>query len=214
MPHGRGLPSGERPSCLRGGHDWRAVRPRSCPPSNRRPPSDARCRRQCILRLRASRPSHMLRPSDRHELRRRAIHPRGWPGKVREGVPPFPIQCCAPDGDAASGDQRSAAPRRSHGKPAGFAKVRFCPFPGLRVSAMPGRSGLPVLGFPPEAEGAPATDLASQVRPVPSRWERLAPWQRWRRRWRRCWQEIAGLCSLPRTPPRVMPARPEGAVSG
>ncbi len=59
MPHGRGLPSGERPSRPRRGHDRRAVQPRSCPPGGRRRPSKARCRRQRILRVCASRPCPM-----------------------------------------------------------------------------------------------------------------------------------------------------------
>lgn len=119
MPHGRGLPSGERPSRLRAGHDRRAVQPRSCPPDCRRRLSDVRCRGQRILRLRASHPSPradncsgvsaLLRGRARHhgrwdgrEVLRHAIHPRGWPGRVREGGTPLPIYRHAVDGGTPS----------------------------------------------------------------------------------------------------------------
>ncbi len=79
------------------------------------------------------RPSFAAEPraaaaKDGRELHRRAIHPRGWPGRVREGGTPLLLHRLAVDGDAAGGGQRSAAPRRPHGKPAGFAKVRPSPF--------------------------------------------------------------------------------------
>ncbi len=106
MPHGRGLPSGERPS------------------STAEPGA---CGRQ-----------------DGPELRRCAIHPRGWPGRVREGGTRLLLHRLAVDGDAAGGGRRE---RPQKAAPQTLRVCKGAPF------------SLPLVG------PAPAYPVALKVRP-------------------------------------------------
>lgn len=59
-------------------------------PLSRAPSGDVRCRRQCILRLRASRGRATCCGRDGHELHRRAIHPRRVAGEGSGGRDALP----------------------------------------------------------------------------------------------------------------------------
>ena len=121
MPHGRGLPSGERPSRLRRDHDQRAVRPRSWPPGCRELPSDPRCRRQCILRLHPSdRPARCgpcsgvwARPG---ALRVVAGRPLQLPGRARAAPPRGPPARVAGEGAGGRDAPPAPPPRGGRGR--------------------------------------------------------------------------------------------------
>ena len=116
--HRRGLPSGERPSRLRRGHDRRAVRPRSGLPSRparRVAGGNAYC--VCTLPAAVAGAAHVPGAGVPPSLVRRDGQALAT-GRTGAGRAAAWWTGTPPAGAGAS------APRRPHGKPNGFAKVR------------------------------------------------------------------------------------------